>query len=61
MNARPTLDTIADYKAVQAYLKTVPTQTYKDWNDVAVERIGEAFRESMATQAAREAKHDAAR
>ena len=61
MNAQPTPDTIADYKAVQAYLKTVPTQTYKDWNDTAVSRIGEAFRESMATQAAREERHDAAR
>ena len=61
MNATPTPDTIADYKAVQAYLKTIPTQTYKDWNDTAVSRIGEAFRESMATQAAREERHDAAR
>jgi len=60
-NAIPTPDTIAGYQEIARYLKTVPQQTYKDWNDTAVERIGEAFRESMAAQAAREERHAAAR
>lgn len=49
-NAQPTPDTIAGYQEIAGYLKTVPTQTYKDWDDTAVPRIADAFQRVIHDQ-----------
>lgn len=53
MNAQPTPDTIAGYQEIAGYLKTVPTQTYKDWDDTAVPRVADAFRRMIHDQKTR--------
>jgi hypothetical protein len=53
MNATPTLDTIAGHQEITDYLKTVPKQTYKDWDDTAVPRVADAFRRAIHDQKTR--------
>jgi hypothetical protein len=52
-NATPTPDTIAGYQEIAGYLKTVPKQTYKDWDDTAVPRVADAFRRAIHDQKTR--------
>jgi len=53
MNARPTLDTVAGHQEITDYLKTIPKQTYKDWDDTAVPRVADAFRRIIHDQKTR--------
>ena len=52
-NSQPTPDTIAGYQEIAGYLKTVPQQSYKDWDDTAVPRIADAFQRVIHNQKTR--------